>query len=167
MTDYVQLTRNEIDRATNGITLAELTRHPAGKWCAAEVLEHLGLAFSGTARSLERALEMGRPAATPKSFSQKIFTVVVVGLGHLPHGRPAPAMVIPGKIAPEEALSWTCRNLEEMGVVLTRCAEKFGLSVKLNDHPILGAFNIEQWRKFHYVHTRHHMRQIRKLRSQA
>lgn len=167
MTDYVQLTRAAIDAATEGMTPTELVKHPEGKWCAAEVLEHLGMAYAGTTRSLEKALQSGYPGAISKSLKQHVFSLVVVGLGHLPGGRQAPPMTIPRNLAPEQALSTTCKNLEEMGAALARCAEKFGTRMKLNNHPILGSFNIAEWRKFHYVHTRHHMKQIQRLRSQA
>ena len=44
-----------IDAATNGMTEEQLTFHPEGKWSTAEILEHLSLAFGGTARGFERA----------------------------------------------------------------------------------------------------------------
>ena len=36
--------------------------------------------------------------------------------------------------------------------------------IKVVDHPILGAFTVDQWLKFHLVHTRHHEKQIRARR---
>lgn len=167
MTDYVQLTRAAIDAATEGITPAGLVRHPEGKWCAAEVLEHLGLTYSGTTQSLETVLRSGYPGEISKSLVQHFFSFVVIGVGHLPAGRKAPSMTLPANLTPDKALDTTRRNLEEMGVALALCAEKFGTQRKLNNHPILGAFNIADWRRFHYVHTRHHMKQIQCLRSLA
>jgi hypothetical protein len=32
------------------------------------------------------------------------------------------------------------------------------------DHPILGPLTVDQWRKFHVVHTEHHVRQISQRR---
>jgi len=43
MHDDLQRTRYAIDHATEGMTLDEMSWHPAGKWCTAEVLEHLAL----------------------------------------------------------------------------------------------------------------------------
>jgi hypothetical protein len=41
------------------------------------------------------------------------------------------------------------------------CECRFGSATKILDHPILGPLTAEQWRKFHWVHGRHHARQIR------
>jgi len=54
-----------------------------------------------------------------------------------------------------------------MDGALTECAARFGVLVKVLDHPVLGPFSIEQWRKFHFVHGRHHVKQIRRRRAQA
>jgi hypothetical protein len=32
---------------------------------------------------------------------------------------------------------------------------------------VLGPFSIEQWRKFHLVHGRHHVKQIRQRRAEG
>jgi hypothetical protein len=32
------------------------------------------------------------------------------------------------------------------------------------DHPILGALTVDQWLKFHVVHTEHHAKQISQRR---
>jgi hypothetical protein len=35
------------------------------------------------------------------------------------------------------------------------------------DHLILGPLTAAQWRKFHWIHGRHHVKQILRLREQA
>jgi hypothetical protein len=52
-----------------------------------------------------------------------------------------------------------------MDALLAQCAARFGARSKVLDHPILGPFSIAQWRKFHLVHGRHHVKQIRRLRE--
>jgi hypothetical protein len=37
--------------------------------------------------------------------------------------------------------------------------------VKIADHPVLGPLTLHQWSRFHYVHARHHMKQIATLRT--
>ncbi len=56
-------------------------------------------------------------------------------------------------------------RIAEMDDMIARCEEKFGLSRKLLDHPILGPLTGEEWRKFHLVHGLHHVKQIRRLRQ--
>jgi hypothetical protein len=58
-------------------------------------------------------------------------------------------------------------KITEMDGMLTACAARFGGCVKVLDHPVLGPFSIQQWRKFHLVHGRHHVKQIRRRRAQA
>ena len=69
---HVQRTREAIDHATNGLTLDQFTWHPDGKWCTAEILEHLALAYGGTAKALGRVAEGGKSVASKQSFKQRI-----------------------------------------------------------------------------------------------
>ena len=54
-------------------------------------------------------------------------------------------------------------NLKKMDEDLAACEERFGDRVKVADHAILGPIPICEWRKFHLLHTLHHMRQVRAL----
>jgi hypothetical protein len=40
-------------------------------------------------------------------------------------------------------------------------ARAFGSRTPVLNHPIMGPFSVNDWRRFHWVHTRHHLRQIR------
>jgi len=51
-----------------------------------------------------------------------------------------------------------------MASVLEESERKFGLAVKLADHPVLGPLTVTEWRKFHYRHAHHHVKQVRALR---
>jgi hypothetical protein len=53
-------------------------------------------------------------------------------------------------------------HIADMDRVLAECARRFGAG-KLANHFILGPLSAHQWRKFHWVHTRHHMKQITRL----
>src|SRR5438034_5788474 len=55
---------NAITSATRGMTVEELTRHPEGKWSSAQILEHLYLTYTGTAKGFERCCEAGKPLAS-------------------------------------------------------------------------------------------------------
>jgi hypothetical protein len=47
-----------------------------------------------------------------------------------------------------------------MDDALAKCEKQFGNGKKIADHPVLGPIPISGWRKFHLLHTRHHMKQI-------
>ncbi len=48
-----------------------------------------------------------------------------------------------------------------MGSGLDACERRFGARTKIMDHLFLGPLTASEWRKFHWVHGRHHARQIR------
>jgi len=49
--------------------------------------------------------------------------------------------------------------------VLAECERRFGKRSKLANHFILGPLTAQEWRRFHWVHTRHHMKQIARLKG--
>ena len=59
---YLQQAREAIDAATQGMNPAQMAWHPEGKWCAAEVLEHLSLTFTSTSGLLKKCLAEGKAA---------------------------------------------------------------------------------------------------------
>jgi hypothetical protein len=159
--------QEEISAAVAGLSAEQLKRHPPGKWCAGEVLEHLYLTFTGTVKGFERVAQAGKPLATSQTWAQRGRTLVVVAFGYLPSGRQAPALARPRGLPPEKVLAEIGLKISEMDDNIARCEEKFGSRRKLLDHPILGPLTAAQWRKFHLVHGLHHVKQIRRLRESA
>jgi DinB family protein len=161
----LQRLQEEIASAIAGLSTEKLSAHPPGKWCAAEVLEHLYLTYTGTVKGFQRVAEAGKPLATTKTWTQRGRTLVVVGFGHLPSGSEAPPVARPRGLAPEKVLAEIGPKIAEMDDMIARCEEKFGPRRKLLDHPILGPLTGVQWRKFHLVHGLHHVKQIWRLRQ--
>ncbi|HWC16841.1 MAG TPA: DUF1569 domain-containing protein [Terriglobales bacterium] len=149
-----------IATTTQGLTESQMRRHPEGKWDSAAILEHLALTFGSTARVMEKCLREGRALATSSSAKFRVRQLVVLGLNYIPGGRKAPERVVPKGISGKEALELIFANLEKMDRVLEQCEERFGCKKKIADHPVLGPIPIDGWRKFHLLHTRHHMKQI-------
>jgi hypothetical protein len=143
----------------------QLSWHLQGKWCAAEVLEHLYLTYTGTIKGLERVTTGGKPLATRASMAQRVMTVVVVGFGHMPAGRKTPAVARPRGLPVEQVRHEIGAKLEAMDAIIAQCEAGFGRHVKLLDHPILGPLTAPQWRKLHLVHGRHHQKQLLRLRE--
>jgi hypothetical protein len=153
---------------TQGMTPDDWCRHPSGKWSAADVLEHLSLTYSGTARGMQKVLDAGAPIVTPRTFKQKIGIWYITRLGRFPEGRQSPAAVRPtcaytGEQA-GDILQHTLENLAKMDSAISDCERRFG-PVRILDHPVLGALNPSQWRRFHSAHARHHAVQIERLRQ--
>jgi Protein of unknown function (DUF1569) len=154
-----------INTAVEGMSNAELAQHPPGKWSTAEILEHLSLTYSGTTRSLSKSLAAGLTNGGPDTFKQQVGRLVVLTLGHIPAGRKAPEFTVPHGMAAADAVNTIRQNLRSMDEAITRCERRFGPDEKIARHPVLGPFNTRQWRRFHWVHARHHVRQIAKLKA--
>ena len=154
-----------IHSATDRMDSAQLSRHPEGKWSAAEILEHLSITFGTTCHVLQRSLDSGKPAVSPATLYQRLATILVVSLGIFPEGRKAPAFSVPKGIGPEESLKAIRQNLAAMDEVISQCEARFGARQKVASHVVLGPLSTQQWRKFHLAHTRHHMKQIARLRA--
>ena len=153
-----------LEDCTRGAGAECSVRKDPAKWSAAEVVEHLARAYSGTAKGLERCLEKGAPAATGQTFRQKLFSFGLINLGYFPPGRQAPKHVLPtGELDLGAVLDAARRGLARLDVAAITAREKFG-GVKVMDHALLGAFTVDQWLKFHLVHTRHHEKHIRARR---
>ena len=160
MHSYLQRAHDALRTCAGTLTLEELRAQPPGKWSIAEILEHLARAFSGTTAGARRTIATGTLSPSPAELRHRMRTFVVVGCGYLPTGRAAPKNVIPVGIDPAIALPTALDNLEKMDAALSEAAARFGERAKLMDHPIIGPLSTRQWRKFHWVHTRHHARQI-------
>jgi hypothetical protein len=156
-----------LESAVEGMSSEQLSWHLPGKWCAAEVLEHLYLTYTGTIQGFERVMAKGKPLASRASVAQRVQTFVVVGLGHLPAGRKAPAIVQPKGLPVEQVRNEIGEKLAAMDAIIAECEVRFGPWVQVLDHPILGPLTATQFRKLHLVHGRHHLKQLLRLRESA
>ncbi len=156
-----------LQSAVEGMSSEQLSWHPPSKWCAAEVLEHLYLTYTGTITGFERVMRKGKPLASRASMAHRLLTFVVVRLGHMPTGRKAPAMVQPRGLPVEQVRNEIGAKIAAMDAIVAQCEARFGRRAHVLDHPILGPLNAMQWRKLHLVHGQHHLKQLHQLRASA
>ena len=165
---YLQSLDDALAVATRGMTSETLFRRPKeGKWCTAEILEHLSLTYAGTTRVLDRVLQAGQPDARHLTLMDRVRTTVVLGFSHMPKGREAPAQVIPRGLPSPDIVDSTRHKLVLMDRAISQSEQAFGGRMRVANHPVLGPLTTGQWRKFHWVHGRHHARQIEQLRLLA
>lgn len=163
--DDLQKLQDSIADAIRGMSTEQSTFHPDGKWCAAEVLEHLYLTYRGTAKGCDRCLQEGKPLARTPTLQDRIRAGVVVGLGYMPEGRKAPERSMPKGMPAEEILRAIGLELAAMDKKIKQCEQRFGEDTRILDHPFLGPLTARQWRRFHWVHGQHHVKQILRLRE--
>jgi uncharacterized protein DUF1569 len=161
MDSFLERLRQELEDAIGSASPSALAEAPAGKWNAAQILEHLLLTYQNTNRGIDKCLKQGAPLATRATVKQRVAALLVVNLGYLPKGRKAPERVTPRGMPPEEVQRAIVAELQRMGSGLDDCERRFGARTKIMDHPILGPLTAGEWRKFHWVHGRHHARQVR------
>ncbi len=159
--------KDNLEAVVDGMSADELAWHLPSKWCAAEVLEHLYLTYTGTMKGFDKVLTNGQPLATKASIKHRVLTFIVVGLGYMPEGRESPATARPRGLPQEQVRKEFGPTLVAMDAVIGQCEARFGGEAKLLDHPILGPLSAEQWRTFHLVHGRHHLKQLLRLRKRA
>jgi len=165
MDTYLERLQEAVASATRGMSDEELTRHPVGKWSAAEVLEHLYLTYRGTVKGLERCLQGGKPLARTRTMRDRVRSSVVVGLGHMPKGRKSPERAMPRGMPAREVNAAIEPQIRTMAELMSRCEAQFGKRTRILDHPVLGPLTAREWCKFHWVHGRHHVKQIWELRG--
>ena len=152
--------RDAIANATDRLSEDQMRLHPEGKWDSAAILEHLALTYGTSARVMQKCLREGKPLATAATLKHRAARLLVLRFSYIPTGRKAPARVVPTGMSGREARELIFANLEKMDEAFAQCEERFGTKIKIADHPILGPIPLSGWRKFHVLHTCHHMKQI-------
>lgn len=127
------------------------------------MLEHLYLTYTGTIKGFER-VAAGQHTPSKLTWKHRLRRFVLLTLSHMPAGREAPANTRPKGLALEKIVGELGMKIAEMDETIARCEKMFG-SGHLLDHSILGPLTAAQWRKFHFVHGLHHVKQIRRLRE--
>jgi len=159
--------RQELAKVTEGMGKERLRWHPEGKWCTAEILEHLYLTYKGTTKGLEHCLGVGNPDARNPTLRERVGAIAVCSFGYLPEGRQSPERARPKGLPYEQVLSLIGPQLEAMEKGLGECEQRFGKNTRFMEHPVLGPLSAVQWRRFHCVHGRHHLKQIARLKAMA
>jgi Protein of unknown function (DUF1569) len=167
MDSHLERLRAAIASATLDMTAAELARSRKGKWSVAEILEHLYLTYTGTIKGFQRCLDAGSPVANAPSLRQRARIALVLGAGYLPSGAESPPQARPRGMAAEKVRVEISSQIAAMDDIIGRCELQYGTRAKLLNHPMLGPMSGRQWRKFHWVHGRHHLKQIERLRKES
>jgi hypothetical protein len=167
MDRYLERLHTAIASAISGLTSEELTRRPEGKWSTAEILEHLYLTYTGTMKGFERCVKAGKALGGAPTFKQRLRIAIVTDVGYLPGGRKAPDPACPRGMPVEKVVAEIGPQIAVMDKLIAQCEARYGARIKVLDHPILGPLTARQWRKFHWVHGRHHIKQIMERRKSA
>lgn len=132
---------------------------PAHKWGVAQIVEHCAIGVDNVGATLERRADKAAMKRRSKPY-QTMLRHLVLGIGRLPSGLPAVRGTEPSERPDPELVKARFR----MGVErLRRLSEDWPEEQQVNRfvvHPLLGDLNLPEWVRFHYLHCRHHARQI-------
>ncbi len=160
MSPELEFVRYETERATQGKSPNDWLRGPGGKWNSLQILEHLALSYAATTKGLLRTLEVGQPQSGNPELGQRIRRLYVLGVGRFPSGAEAPKQTTPRDGLGNDPLRRFNDALVAMDATLTDAEKRFGARTRVLNHPILGPLTVQQWRRFHQVHGRHHLKQV-------
>lgn len=162
----VQATDVALRRATDRLSPDELAlRRRPDKWSMAEILDHLLKTYASTAYILNRCIERGAPKGRRPTLRERLSSWFVLDLERFPHGVQAPDVALPSPDPTSTVRDDALTALALFDASATAAEQRFGALTKLANHPVLGPFDARQWRQFHLVHTRHHVKQISRLRG--
>ncbi|MGI8771135.1 MAG: DinB family protein [Acidobacteriaceae bacterium] len=157
-----------------GVSCQAVAKHPGGRaecWNAQQVVEHLCATWRLTTAGIEDRLRKGRPLQTRPTLMHRVHQFTVCRLGLFPHGREAPEAVrppieLPAGMDGDRLIAQIASTLQAMDTALARIEADASTGGEVGaavlTHHILGPLSVAQWRRFHCVHTRHHVPQIRK-----
>lgn len=136
-------------------------------WNAQELVEHLVLALRSSKHALETRIEKGRPSRGSATLIQRLRRTAVFTFRRLPRGIPAPPFVRPGLMRWGQmdgtALAEQFRHeVDSVDKILSAIRERFG-NRRVAAHFLLGPLSEEEWRRFHVIHCRHHLDQLRRI----
>jgi len=134
---------------------------PPGKWCAAQIVQHLAIGIDGSARTFESRRTKPPMRRRPRTPRERLGYFVILQLGWYPSGFRSPTGVLPAERPQPAAVA---RQLRE-GVARFLALERELLPARAGDlfvkHPRLGDLTLPEWLRFHAAHCAHHAKQIR------
>jgi hypothetical protein len=160
-------TRELLGASLAGCSAEQVGRHPGGdpaRWSAQQVIEHLSATWRSTANGIEDRLQKDRPLRTRPTLAQRCKQLAVCECGLFLTGRKAPPAVQPSQtdaqpLSGDELIARLTATLAAMDRMLYRI-EPQAEGAPVLTHFLLGPLNVRQWRRFHRVHARHHVKQI-------
>jgi tetrahydromethanopterin S-methyltransferase subunit G len=155
-----------------GFDATSASVHPWGGphcWSVQQIVEHLVLSMDATRATLEERLAKGRPGRNQRrTRTEWALQLMILSAGYMPKGVGAPRETTPAEsMEPSGVRELTERletAIESLDATLDQCRQRFGME-RVGRHFLLGPLRIDQWRRYHVLHLRHHLKQMCALRA--
>jgi hypothetical protein len=153
----------DLDSTQTQLTPSEFSE----KWSIQQIVQHLCLTYAFTETAFDARLSKGTPTRAKPTLRQRIGQYFLTTLGIFPSGRGAPERVAPPQIVSpvcgRDLVQYSADHLTRIDRLFSEAEALFGTG-RCISHMILGPLSIHQWRRFHLIHGRHHLKQIRAIR---
>ena len=161
----------EVTTALAGLNARQTQATPPDgpeKWNIQQNIEHLLMTMRGSAAAVQVCLQGTSPALPKSTLAQRFAQWFVLGRGIFPSGRKASATATPTLLTAlrsgDELAEKVHGALLQFDGVAAETERLLGRE-RAAPHPVLGPLSMRQWRRFHLVHGRHHLRQIWRIRE--
>ena len=165
--------REELERSLGGLDDRQTQLRPGGdaaRWNIQQIVGHLLLTYAATEQALDARIEKGTPTKAKPLLVQRIGQFALIRVGYFPRGRKAPAWVtastdaspVPGGVLIAEVDA----AIAKLDQKVDAAENIFGPRCQAVSHMVLGPLCARQWRRFHLIHGRHHIKQIMRIRGE-
>jgi DinB superfamily len=173
MPNELTLLQAELERSLAGLTDQQTQLRPrldSRRWHIQQIVGHLLLTYALTITAMDTQIAKATRTRARLSLAQRLWQFVVLRLGWLPRQRKAPAITTPDPNVPpangDQLRAALDAALAAMDARIAAAEQLFGRRRRAVRHMILGPLSLTQWRRFHLVHGRHHIRQIAAIRAE-
>ncbi len=160
----------ELCGALRGLDKSQTQLRSGGRpesWTIQQICEHLRLTYAKTQEAMGVRLAKGVPTSTRVTLKGRFWQTIITRGRYFPPNRKAPKIVWPGTCEPlegEAMFTVVAAELDSMARAIDEVELRLGCGRTVN-HAVLGPMSMAQWRRFHLVHGRHHVRQILRIRN--
>jgi len=166
--------QRELHAMRAGLDALAVQQRPAGRsdaWSIQQIAEHLSRTYGATIAAFEDRMVKGRCTRMSASMKQLLGQFYITKLGRFPEGRVAPEAVTPRPALAIESgdaiYERLAARIAAMQVLLARTERAFGPKRRCTSHMVLGPMSVEGWRRFHWVHGQHHLKQMAAIRTEV
>jgi hypothetical protein len=172
MTSPLHQLQGEIASSLRGLDATQTQLHPSAnqdRWTIQQIIEHLLLTYSSTEIVINTRLEKRAPTRAKPTLTHRVFCHAVTRWGYFPTGRAAPPLVSPQPtthpISGADLTLAAAEHLTHLDQLLAEAETLFGPDSRCATHAVIGPLTTNQWRRFHLVHGKHHLKQIAAIRK--
>jgi hypothetical protein len=173
MNRNLEVLREELAKALSGLNDQQTQLRPGGdatRWSIQQITGHLRLTYMATETAMDARIAKASATKATPSLLQYAGQFTLITCGYFPRGRQAPDRVTaPTDEAPVSGSVLMAQVADSIAAMSRRIdvAETiFGEKLRGVSHMVLGPLSISQWRRFHLIHGRHHIKQIWAIRRE-